>query len=302
MSDWPKLVLKYGLIDGNLIAPNVLVRSAVFSARDFNGHATREAIAEPEHLPSNEPYVVVQMEGERLSQSDAEVFFWLLSRAYKVNPPRSPVQVCFQIGDAVKELGRARGGKTVKLFEDSLMRLAEAAFSFGRDGGPAVNTKLLVSVERLTSEAGTSDYNVTLADGVAKLLVGRDWVYLRGHERRALVGDSLAKALYAFYASHETPYAMRWSTVQGIMGRNGVGVQDSKWRLALVNALERVKLATGWFRCELATEGEYAGLVVVQKSESSKPPPVPKRKKESADNELNTKPSRTKRRWKTISN
>lgn len=258
---WPELDLPHGLLADTRIAPNLLVRSAVFSTLDYAGGAERPEITAPLPLPAIKPYYIEQVGGVRLSQSDADLFFWLLSRAYRDGAPKGGAWAFFKRGEALGELGRARGGKTDVLLEDSLQRLCGADFAY-RIPGEVGRSRLLSCVERFESDSKPYDYKITVADGVAALLDGGEWLALLGKERGQLAGDPLAKGLYAFFSSHKTVFPMLPATLKALMGRESM--QDSKWRHALEKALAKVQAATGWFQCELVKEGPLAGKAVVR--------------------------------------
>lgn len=257
---WPELGLPHGLLTDIPLAANALVRCAVFSTLEYAGAAQRPEITEPLSLATIAPYRIEQVAGMRLSQSDADLFFWLLSRAYRDGAPTGKVWVFFKRSEALAALGRARGGKTDILLEDSLRRLCGADFVY-KVPGTVGQTRLLSHIERVGDKP--YDYKVTIADGVAALLDGGEWLVLPGREREQLAGDPLAKGLHAFYASHKSAYPMLPATLKRLMGRESM--QDSKWRHALENALAKVQAATGWRRCELVKVGLLAGKVVVQK-------------------------------------
>lgn len=263
MPAWPELDLPYGLLDGNRIAANVLVRSAVFSTMEFSGAAERPTITEPLALATLKNHEILQVAGVRLSQSDADLFFWLVSRAYCSGAPEVEAQVCFSAPEALSALGRARGGKTTNLLEQSLRRLHDADFLF-KVPNLVGQSRLLSSVEHLPLSAPAQEYAVTIAADVASLLSVREWFILRGGERDQLAGEPLARGLHAFYASHSMrPYPMWTSTLKRLMGRESM--QESKWLHALDNALAKVKAASGWGQCERLQSGEFAGKVVITK-------------------------------------
>lgn len=264
MPTWPELELPYGLLYGNRIAANALVRSAVFSTLEFSGGAERRAITEPLLLPSIAPYRISQVAGVRLSQSDADVFFWLLSQAYRSGAPRGEAKVCFKVEEALTALGRARGGKTSQLLEQCLPRLYEADFLYEVPNLLEGRSRLISCVERVTLNESTYEYKVTIADGLASLLADGQWLTLLGSERDKLAGEPLGRGLHAFYASHRTAYPMLPETLKGLMGRESM--QDSKWLRALDSALAKVKAATGWTQCERLQSGPLAGKVVVTKA------------------------------------
>lgn len=267
-TEWPELSLPLGVLGDTRIAANLFVRSAMFSTLEFAGGAARPAITEPLPLAAIAPYRIKQVEGARLSQSDADLFFWLLSRAYRNGAPKGSVQVYFKCGEALTALGRARGGKTDALLGESLLRLSGAVFVYELPGVSS-RSRLLTHVERFDNKEKPYDYKVTIAGGVAELLDGGEWLTLPGKVREKLAGDPLARGLHAFYASHKSAFPMLPSTLKGLMGRETM--QDSKWRTALENALAKVKTATGWPQCELVKEGSWAGKVAVRKRAARRP-------------------------------
>jgi len=297
VTKWPELKLPYRLRDEKRVAPHVLVRSSVFSTLDYSGAAVRPMIIKttPLQLPSMSQYRVEQLEGPRLSQTDADLLFWMLSRAYHNGAPKDTATVFFRRAEVLKALCRKRGGKTDAMLDASLQRLCSAEFHFEERNKTTgemrflVQTRLLASVVRSEDDAKSYDYRVTIADGVAVLLENGSWVALSGPLRNELASDPLALALYAQFESNEKVYPTHSETIKGQMGRAGVvltpdetnaeevqkktGMQTSKWLSALRRALAKVEAATKWPQCELATAGANAGMVVVRKRSTRRRPP-----------------------------
>lgn len=259
---WPGLTLPHGMREDTRLAANALVRCAVFSTLEYAGAAERPEIAEPLLLPSIAPYRIEQVAGSRLSQTDADLFFWLLSRAYRSGAPTGGAWVFFKRSEALAALGRTRGGKTDALFDESLNRLYAADFAY-EVPGVAGRSRLVSCIERFESGEKPYDYKVMVSDGVAALLDDGEWLVLQGKVREELARDPLAKGLHAFYASHRTAFPMLPITLKRLMGRESM--QDSKWRHALEASLERVRVATGWVQCEIGKAGPYKGKVLVIK-------------------------------------
>lgn len=280
---WPELKLPHGLKEDSRIAPHVLVRSSVFSTLEYAGAAQRPMVARTEPLPlgAMSHYRVEQLEGPRLSQTDADLMFWLLSLAYRHGAPKDKATVFFKRGEAITALGRKRGGKTDVLLDSSLQRLWSAEFHFeARDKAmgimqPLAQTRLLSKIDRVQDNAKPYDYRVTIADGVAALLENGSWVVLSGQVREELASDPLARGLYACFESNKKVYATLPETLKAQMGRteeldrekdsDKTGMQTSKWLHALRRALARVQAATGWSQCELVASGPHAGKVQVTK-------------------------------------
>lgn len=279
---WPELKLPHGVKPGTRIAPHVLVRTSVFSTLEYSGAAKRPLIHKSEPLPLDgmSQYRAEQLEGHRLSQSDADLLFWLLARAYRDGAPKDQAVVFFKRGEALTALGRIRGGKTDNMLDQSLQRLRAAEFNFEEkyeDKGmlPLSQTRLLSRVDRANDDTKHYDYRVTIADGVAELLRDGSWVLLSSEVREELASDPLAKGLYALFESNEIVHPTKPETLQRGMGRGEVkdargeprinAMQPSKWLFALRRALARVQSARGWLQCEVAQEGLHAGKVVVTK-------------------------------------
>lgn len=292
LSTWPKIDLQYGLLLKAILVPNALARSSVFSTLEYAGGAERPVITEPLLLATMKQYRIEQIAGVRLSQSDADVFFWLLARIYRDGHPGGSPSAFFENKEALGELGRKRGGKTDLLLAESLDRLGQAEFAYelhrpddGEHPGivdeegaepaserlPSIvgRTRLLSRVERCDRAGSKYDYQVTIAAGVAVLLDRNDWVVLPSTERVQLATDPLARGLYAFYSSHKFAYPMLPATLKKLMGRESM--QNSKWLNALAIALAKMKTATGWRACEVAQTGKYKGKIVVEKGARRRP-------------------------------
>ena len=271
---WPDLPFR--ATEDTRIAPHILVRSAVFSTLDFAGAAPRPTTTEAEPLPlaAMSQYRVAQLDGPRLSQGDAEVFFWLLSRAYRNGAPKGSATVFFKRAEVLTALGRSRGGKTDALLDESLQRLCLAEFNFevhDKASGQMQRlgrTRLLAKVDRFSNNPHY-EYRVTIADGVAALMQNGAAVKLSATVCRELARDPLAQGLHAHFASNKFIYKTKFETLKALMGR-GSTKQDSKWLRVLETALAKVSAATTWSQCELAKTGEFAGKVVVRKDATSK--------------------------------
>lgn len=278
---WPEIKLPHGVKADARIVPHILARSAVFSTLEYAGAAQRPMIGEghPVRLDATSQYRVEQLSGPRLSQSDADLLFWMLARAYRHGAPTGNAAVFFKRGEALAALGRSRGGKTDALLAESLMRLRLAEFSF-EERAPTgemvllTQTRLLASAERSADDAAPYDFRVTISVDVAELLRGGTWLALPGQLRKEFVSDPLAKGLHVYFASNKHVFDMWPDTLKGLMGRESM--QDSKWRRALENALSKIRVTTMWPQCELLKKGAPAGKVVVRKgtarsADSSRP-------------------------------
>ena len=261
---WPTATTKGGL--SNLITPHALAQSAIFSTQVFRSQATRPRYSEKTQLASLGHMSVFQLAGEQLDQNDADVFLELLRRVLENGDGDSrEARVCFNRVELLRSIGRSKGGNTLRLLSASLERLTDATFYFQIPELLTGRSRLIL--KSLTQEDAPeleADYEVLIDVELAKLFGREQWSFLRKAEREKLSGDPLAKGLHAYYSTHKLPHAMLISTVQRLMGREGM--QASKFRRALQSSLSNLKRATGWFVCEIAETGPKKGKVVVVKS------------------------------------
>lgn len=263
---WPKLQLKHGL-NNNLVTAHALARSAIFSTRFYRSHAERPLYRERTKLPSTSDIEVFQTAGHQLDQGDADVFYELLRRVFADGRERCrESHVVFGRAELLRALERSAGGKTRKLLDESLDRLYHAEFEFSVHGLFSGKSRLILKMHRLDKKtAAGEDYDVLLDVELARLFDGNRWTILRRSQRRLLDGNPLAKGLHAYFSTLPTPHPMLPETLLRLAGRQGM--QLSKGLDVLLPALAAVKLATGWVKCELETQGVHAGKVVVEKGD-----------------------------------
>ena len=268
---WPDLRLPHGVKTDSLIIPHVLARSAVFGTLEYAGGAIRPTVSHdnPLSLDATSQYEVEQTNGPRLSQGDADLFYWMLGRVYRDGAPPGSAQTRFKRAEALTALGRTRGGKSDFLLENSLQRLVQAHFNFRiRDCATGemqhwTSTRLLSASQRPENNTTQYDYHVEFAEEVALLLHDNSWLTMRGAVRNRFVGDSLAKGLHAYFASNKQVFAMWPETLKRLMGRETM--QNSKWLRVLGAALKKISTETGWPQCEIVQVGQHAGKVSVRK-------------------------------------
>ncbi|OWJ57812.1 plasmid replication initiator TrfA [Paraburkholderia caledonica] len=268
LATWRKLPLKYGLRN-NLVTAHALARSAIFSTQSYRCHAQRPLYLEKTPLTSTSDIKVFQTAGHQLDQGDADVFYELLRRVFASEcEMQRESRVCFNRAELLKALGRSSGGKTRKLLDESLDRLFRAEFEFSVPGLFTGKSRLILKMHRRDKEStAVFDFDVLLDVELAKLFDRKQWALLRQSQRQLLEGNPLARGLHAFYSTLVSPYPMYPETLKQLMGRQTM--QESKWRAALLTALDKLKRATGWTRCELETEGKNAGKVVVVRDNTS---------------------------------
>ncbi|HDR9165085.1 TPA: hypothetical protein QDB28_005525, partial [Burkholderia vietnamiensis] len=198
---------------------------------------------------------------------DADVFYELLRRVFADGREMCrESHVVFSRAELLRALERSAGGKTRKLLDESLDRLYRAEFEFSVHGLLSGKSRLILKMHHLDKKtAAGEDYDVLLDVELARLFDGNQWTVLRRSQRRLLDGKPLAKGLHALFSTWSTPYPMLPETLLPLAGRQGM--QHSKGLDVLLRALAAVKLATGWAKCELETQGVHAGKVVVEKGD-----------------------------------
>ncbi|UBM09995.1 plasmid replication initiator TrfA [Cupriavidus metallidurans] len=268
---WPTKVAQSGLT--NFITPYAMARSAIFSTQVYRGQSARPRYLEKTPLTSVKGMSVFQLAGEQLDQNDADVFYELLRRVIAQGDGSArEARVQFNRTELLTALGRARGGKTVKLLSESLARLTDATFYFEIPGLFTGRSRLILKA--LTAEEMQTleyDYDVLIDVELSKLLAREQWAFLRKKERDSLAGDPLAKGLHAYYATHKDPYPVRVDTLRWLMGRQTM--HPSKFKKALTDSLANLKSATGWHTCEIVNAGgDMAKVCVVKKPPQAKKP------------------------------
>lgn len=278
---WPEIDLPADLLKTSRTVPHAFVRSALFSSRKFSGDAVRAQASETSPIPiaAQSNYTLLQLAGERLDQGDCDVYAWLLTRAYRRGlAGKAEARIYFTRGEALRELGRARGTQSFKLFEESLMRLYRADISYEIPHATG-RTRLISSLEKSTKDSNKKfDYEVIISAKAGDFFRENDFKALADAEREQL-SDYLTKWLYAFYSSHDNPFQITTDFVKKLADRTSM--QESKWRTTLDKSLERVKQVTGWPVCEVREYDNVAPRVVVAKG--AQPPRRPK-PEENSDN------------------
>ncbi|MEX3999692.1 plasmid replication initiator TrfA [Paraburkholderia sp. EG285A] len=271
LAAWPKLPLPHGL-GKNYVTAHALARSAIFSTQVYCKKAPRPRYLSKTKLGATESsgIEVYQTAGHGLDQSDAEVFYELLRRVFNSgHEMHREARVYFNRAELMKALGRAAGGKTRELLDQSLDRLFGAEFEFSVPGIFIGKSKLILKMYRRECKAETEhDYDVLLDVELARLFESGQWTLLRRSELQCLKGKPVARGVYAYYSTNLSPYPMLPETLRDVMGRKGM--QLSKFVKVLKPALAIVQKATGWAKCELETTGKNAGKVVVERGKKDK--------------------------------
>lgn len=267
---WPCLAVPRYMLDNARATPHLLIRTSLFSTRKFSGGAVREVASKsnPITMAAIGGYACRQIDGVRMDQGDGEIYAWLLNRAYLQGVTgKNEMRICFTREEAFKELGRSRGTKGFKLFEESLLRLYQADVEYETQYATG-RTRLISSIEKPLDEKKFGyDYEVLLSAKLGEFFFGDDFRLIPNSEHTALK-SYLAKWLHAFYSSHNTPFPYKTDTIKTLVDRHFV--QESKWQEALTTSLADVKRVTGWPTCEVRNLNENR-KVVVRKSVAYQP-------------------------------
>ena len=273
-------------VGNNAIAPHAFARSAIFSTQNFKGHG-RPFYAQRKELAALNSMNINQLYGHQLDQHDADVMFELLRRVFaQGDSNKREARVLCKRLDLLRALGRAPGGKSRKLLDESIDRLTMATYEFQIPGLMTGMSRLILKALKRDrgeiEDAGADgpDYDILLDLELAKLFQYQEWVLLSKTERDRLLDDPLARGLHTYYSTHEKPFPVLPSTLKSLAGRETM--REDKWISALVASLKNLKTATGWPVCELATTGKNAGKVVVQKVKAKKAATKPALKAEDA--------------------
>lgn len=248
-----RLPLKYGL-GKNSFTALVLARSAVFSSQVYRGPCKRPRYMAATRLASAVQFEVDQLSGWQLDQADGELWHQIVRKAVldADGDVVSLTSINVSPGQLMSATARTKGGKTRALLASSLQRLVEATFEI-RSGEKVVPFQPLAAATRVDTDCGL--VQVALGTGLPELLQQWSFVLLKQAERIPLLHDPLACALHAYFASHTSPYPIKSETLKRLLGRESM--QGSKWRLALVAALQRLHVTTGW-TCSLRSDDKVA--------------------------------------------
>lgn len=272
---WPSLKLAHGKLDDHRAFPHAFVRSAVFSSRKFSGEAVRATATEsaPILLASLSNYRLVQYGGERLDQGDCEVFVWLVSRAYQRGlAGKTEARIFFTREEAAAELGRQRGTKNFRLFQESLMRLYKADIAYTTPHADG-RTRLISSIEKMAPGGKNKyDYEIIISGKVGDFFRERDFRIIK-NDVRANLKDYLSRWLHAFYSSHSKPFKnYRCDRIKRLADRQDT--PEHIWRKKLEESLKHLKEKTGWWQCEIVQEDGKPPEISIVKGERQ----FPKRK------------------------
>lgn len=270
------LNLEHGL-GKNSAVPHILARTGVFSSQIYRGPTKRPIATLPFKLHTFGDSTASQTAGQRLDQSDADVFYELIRTLFSRDTSIDPL-LPFEIEPQalLAAMKRKKGGKTNALLDTSLRRLSQAKFEVNEKSGRKYNFGIVTMSAAPTTCSNSIFISMEIDPQLLRLYTSDGWTLLLKSERNKL-RLPISKALYAYYRTHRAqPHAHKATTIKNLVGRNGM--DETKWRTQLRAALCELQSATGWATCELTDAGH---VVVIKKchtqqlsaSEKSKKPP-----------------------------
>lgn len=283
-----KLNLPYG-IGEHYALPHAVCRGAVFSAVEYVGKAARlrPVYTRPTLIAQYGSVQVFQTAGEQLNQGAADVYAELVRLALeKEISSGQRIEVRINADAFLKSIGRERGLNNRIWLGEEIARLKRASFRYEIPGLKAWETSFIADFteDRSFREVKTSAEYVIELNARMVQVYQKGWALLNGEARRQLHSrkDHLAKALYAFYATHRFPHDISAQELKRLVGRDELRdsagnllrkpQQNSKWILDLKASLGNLKEATGWHACDYIPA---TGKVRVIKQVPDAPPLTP---------------------------
>lgn len=206
--------------------PNAVLRGSLFTV------SKQRATAKKRELLAAVDGIEIRFKGERFNQVDLDLWEMLLHLA-RLQPLGNQVQ--FTAHSLLKELGRGIGGKDHDDLKEDIARLLGGVVEITwTDTG---KTFLGHLVEKAYRDEATQRYVVLFDEKMLSLYEG-GYSYIDWQRRKALKGNSLAKWLQGFYASHAAPYPYKVETIKNLCGSTVGRLTD--FRRLLKSALEEL--------------------------------------------------------------
>lgn len=237
--------LPYGLGEAYSVLPTVITRIAFFVAKSYRKY--RPVFTKPELIGTVGSAEVYQTVGERLDETDCDVYLELVRRACALpNNGDGMLKLSFDANEFLRAINKERGTNNLKGLNAAIRRLKRASFLFKLPSLRDYETSLVASIESdETTLKARRYYTLTLDGRMAKVFEVAHFTMLDLGIRKLLGSDYVAKKLYSFYASHTETRLIALSTARRFLGRldetDRVFVRD-----VLKPALERLRDATGW--------------------------------------------------------
>lgn len=206
--------------------PNAVLRGSLFTV------SKQRSTAKKRELLAAVDGIEIRFKGERFNQVDLDLWEMLLHLA-RLQPLGNQVQ--FTAHSLLKELGRGIGGKDHDDLKEDIARLLGGVVEITwTDTG---KTFLGHLVEKAYRDEATQRYVVLFDEKMLSLYEG-GYSYIDWERRKALKGNSLAKWLQGFYASHAAPYPYKVETIKNLCGSTVGRLPD--FRRLLRSALDEL--------------------------------------------------------------
>ena len=193
--------------NGQIAAPNVLFRSALFPALS---NKTERKQFKKENLFSVGG-LNVTFTGEQFDQSDLDVYLEILNIA---NSYHIGEKIEFSAYSMLKALGKSTGGDQHKWLHNVLFRLVEGTVEL-KDHQHSYTGSL---VNSFLKDEITKHYKVWLNPAYAVLFSNGLWSGINKEQRQAIGKNPTAKSLHAYYSTHTNPAAHKIETLAKIAG------------------------------------------------------------------------------------
>lgn len=206
--------------------PNAVLRGSLFTV------SKQRATAKKRELLAAVDGIEIRFKGERFNQVDLDLWEMLLHLA-RLQPLGNQVQ--FTAHSLLKELGRGIGGKDHDDLKEDIARLLGGVVEI--TWTDTSKTFLGHLVEKAYRDEATQRYVVLFDEKMLSLYEG-GYSYIDWERRKALKGNSLAKWLQGFYASHAAPYPYKVETIKNLCGSTVGRLPD--FRRLLRSALDEL--------------------------------------------------------------
>lgn len=206
--------------------PNAVLRGSLFTVSKVRATAKkRELLAAVEGIE-------IRFKGERFNQVDLDLWEMLLHLA-RLQPLGNQVE--FSAHSLLRELGRGTGGRDHEELKEDIARLLGGVVEITWTD----SSKTFVGhlVDKAYRDETTQRY-VVVFDSKMLGLYENGYSYVDWERRKALKGNTLAKWLQGFYATHAAPYAYKVSTIKNLCGSTTARLVD--FRRLLRSALDEL--------------------------------------------------------------
>jgi CHAD domain-containing protein len=207
--------------------PNAALRGALFSISK-----EREMAKKRQRLATVDGYQIM-FKGERYNQRDLDLWEMLLHIG-RQQPYGKHIE--FIASDLLKALGRATGGGDYEELKEDISRLmsgvVEITFTDTQE------TFIGSLIHNAYRQETTQRYALVFDEKMRKLY-DTGYTHVDWEQRTKLKGDSLAKWLHGFYATHASPLRYKVETIKELCGSTTGRLTD--FRIALRKALDKLK-------------------------------------------------------------